>query len=468
MISPSAHHHQLASHVTDVAAMDAEPMDVPCEPPVRPAITLDSGTLPPGSPPPPDEDARALADGAADAPEPTAARVGAAEANGCSPSVPPAPPLLLDGISLRDAAGAFVPLSALADEPHIFVHGCVAHASAAEAPAEGAADSANAPPVGARVVSAALVRWYCAYAEAGPAHLILQSAEHAYAVAALAEAASPEFAETWRDSVRAVELTSRVLRAVHADADDVWSVARRGFADAELLEAWPFVREQLRALGVRHVRRPGQSPPPSPARARRAAADGRADTDADGSPPPSLGSRKRRLDDAAPMECELREGEALEVQTTRCCTPRYAALQRCRSCRQNRNEQCRFRFMRHLASRDGEPVRALGTFEHGSGYRLSTAPAGRAEPPTAADAAHAERVIRHLAAPLEAIAAEELELTRGEAVVVVNAKARGAPPKTSFLPQGYSRDGGERQLCDWCFSTIGNRYRTCARCGFEV
>ena len=101
----------------------------------------------------------------------------------------------------------------------------------------------------------------------------------------------------------------------------------------------------------------------------------------------------------------LQPGEVMEVQQMRCRTPRYGGVQRCRSCSSNRNEQCRFRFMRHLASRDGEPVRALGTFEHGSGYRLSTAPAGRAEPPTAADAAHAERVIRHLAAPLEAIAA---------------------------------------------------------------
>ena len=37
-----------------------------------------------------------------------------------------------------------------------------------------------------------------------------------------------------------------------------------------------------------------------------------------------------------------------------------------------------------------------------------------------------------------------------------------------LLPQGYSHEGGERQLCDWCNTTIGNRYRTCVRCGFET
>ena len=86
----------------------------------------------------------------------------------------------------------------------------------------------------------------------------------------------------------------------------------------------------------------------------------------------------------------------------------------------------------------------------------------------AAQVACAEYVLRHLAAPLEQLLHEELGLTRGEDVVVVNAKARGAPPKTSFLPQGYSKDGGERQLCDTCGTTIFNRYWTCVHCGFEA
>ena len=36
------------------------------------------------------------------------------------------------------------------------------------------------------------------------------------------------------------------------------------------------------------------------------------------------------------------------------------------------------------------------------------------------------------------------------------------------MPAGYSKDGGERQICDWCLSTLFFRYRTCRRCGFEV
>ena len=55
---------------------------------------------------------------------------------------------------------------------------------------------------------------------------------------------------------------------------------------------------------------------------------------------------------------------------------------------------------------------------------------------------------------------QELEHSYGEAAVIVNAKARGAPAKTAFVPKGYSKEGGERQVCDWCASTVFARYRT--------
>ena len=72
-----------------------------------------------------------------------------------------------------------------------------------------------------------------------------------------------------------------------------------------------------------------------------------------------------------PHRPALEPGEELEVQAYRCRTPRYEALRRCRSCAMNRSEQCRFRFMRRLATREagaeGEArvVRDLGTSEHG-------------------------------------------------------------------------------------------------------
>ena len=41
--------------------------------------------------------------------------------------------------------------------------------------------------------------------------------------------------------------------------------------------------------------------------------------------------------------------------------------------------------------------------------------------------------------------AQEARQCGGEPVIVVNAKARGAPAKTAFVPKGYSKEGGERQ-----------------------
>ena len=176
-------------------------------------------------------------------------------------------------------------------------------------------------------------------------------------------------------------------------------------------------------------------------------------------------------------------GEVVEVQHTRCRTPRYAVVEKCRACKQNSNEQCRFRYMRRRA-RDGVVVRSLGTFEHGSGYRLNTLGASIAAHSTAtaksggsssrslqaeaATAEHARYVLSHLHGPFESLVREEISLSEGEDIVIVNAKARGAPPKSGPVPAGYSKDGGERQICDWCLSTLFFRYRTCRRCGIEV
>ncbi|KAL1495501.1 hypothetical protein AB1Y20_016866 [Prymnesium parvum] len=175
----------------------------------------------------------------------------------------------------------------------------------------------------------------------------------------------------------------------------------------------------------------------------------------------------RAAAEESPLEARLRPCEALEVQTTRCRTARYARVPRCRACVQNKNEQCRFRFMRRLAVRRGEVVRALGTFADGAGYRLNCGPAGsvvRGE----GEEERAREVLRHAAPRLEAIVADEERRTEGEEVVVVNAKARGAPAQKGFLPSGYSKDGGERQVCDWCSTTLSIRYRMCRVCGVEL
>ena len=78
-------------------------------------------------------------------------------------------------------------------------------------------------------------------------------------------------------------------------------------------------------------------------------------------------SRKRPRDD------ELLKGESLEVQQNRCRSARYKDMPRCRSCVANRQEQCRFRFMRLIAVdvKQGRPTRAVGSFDSGRGYRLN-------------------------------------------------------------------------------------------------
>ena len=359
------------------------------------------------------------------------------------------------------------------------------------------------------VLSSAIARWYLSYDTDGPPRLVVQDASGLeYTLLAVEATASAAYAELWRPLATAAGLVA-ALRAAAQEADsgaDPWQVAAPEMSVEEQLELWPFVREQLRALGIRQIRRPG------------AAAE---DARAEGATEPILPRQtrqlhqngKRRADDWAvgerrrprsgggansemagggdvewsceagePLLSELQAGECLEVQQFRCLAPRYTVLSRCRSCCQNRNEQCRFRYMRRLATRDGVVTRSLGTFEQGTGYRLNVrtdvrddanvvGEADDADDGLSSAASHARYVISHLAGVFEEVVADELALTRGEPVVVVNAKARGTPPKslkTGYVPEGYSKDGGERQLCDWCSTTLFNRYRTCRRCGFEV
>ena len=238
----------------------------------------------------------------------------------------------------------------------------------------------------ARVESESLVRWYVNYATTPP-EVMLQAMDRCFVVPAEVGAAAEEYAPVWRPLVDSVALASRVLRAARDRVPDVWAAAADGLSEDELVREWPFVRGQMRALAVRTIRAPGNKAPAWAGLGELDAED--ADAGEDG----ALGrTRKRRqlaavdegrvakrgaggdvvLEEATPPHRPaLEPGEELEVQAYRCRTPRYEALRRCRSCAMNRSEQCRFRFMRRLATREGASpgearvVRDLGTSEHG-------------------------------------------------------------------------------------------------------
>ena len=398
----------------------------------------------------------------------------------------PAPPLPLRvcEFGIYDSDGAPTPLRALGNlQSRLHLRGRLAEAGDEES---------------ARVESDALVRWYVNYATTPP-EVMMQAMDRCFVVPVEVGAAAGEYTPVWRPLVKSVALASRVLRAARDRVPDVWAYAAGGLSEDELVREWPFVRGQMRALAVRTIRAPGSKSPGWAALGELDAED--ADTVEDG----TLGrTRKRRQltsaeegrvakrgagsevvleEETPPHRPALEPGEELEVQAYRCRTPRYDALRRCRSCAMNRSEQCRFRFMRRLATREGASprearvVRDLGSFEHGSGYRLASAkhaaPAdGESEVVATAalqaQAGHAAYILSHLAAPFARVVALEAGHSGGEPVIVVNAKARGAPAKTAFVPKGYSKEGGERQVCDWCASTMFARYRTCIICGFEV
>ena len=289
----------------------------------------------------------------------------------CPPCRAP-PPLRLCEFGIYDATdGASTSLRALSSlQSRLHLRGRLA---------EGDEDSA-------RVVSESLVRWYVNYATTPP-EVMLQAMDRCFVVPAEVGAAAEEYAPVWRPLVDSVALASRVLRAARDRVPDVWAAAADGLSEDELVREWPFVRGQMRALAVRTIRAPGNKAPAWAGLGELDAED--ADAGEDG----ALGrTRKRRqlaavdegrvakrgaggdvvLEEATPPHRPaLEPGEELEVQAYRCRTPRYEALRRCRSCAMNRSEQCRFRFMRRLATREagaeGEArvVRDLGTSEHG-------------------------------------------------------------------------------------------------------
>ena len=223
---------------------------------------------------------------------------------------------------------------------------------------------------GDAVVSDAVVRWCVDYNAADPPHVLVHTLTSLYQLAAAEDACTAVYAPLWLPLVRSVRLTSAILAAVRAREADVWAAVAAHLSPEEQLAEWPFVRDQMRALSVSDVRPPSlaeslldangggaSGPPPSATAASRAratslkrgggggssAADRYADRErqqrarygrslSGGSGDGSVSSRYGAVGhagdggggDGALTSC-LYPGEAVEVQHTRCRTPRYVA-----------------------------------------------------------------------------------------------------------------------------------------------
>ena len=147
----------------------------------------------------------------------------------------------------------------------------------------------------------------------------------------------------------------------------------------------------------------------------------------------------------------------------------------CRSCKSGvQGEHCRFRKARLVARSADGSARALGTFASGSGFALSTHDCAVRATPAERKAKH--QILQHACTTLTTLFEEERSLLPPDADVVVatsqltvasfnpSAEARAAVEHRG-LPKGAP---GERQLCDWCNTTIMCHYAMCSVCGFEA
>lgn len=299
-----------------------------------------------------------------------------------------------------------------------------------------------------RVCSDAVVRYYVEYGSRPM--LIVQTIAARYCVPVAGNSAGERYTEHWTPLVRSVTLAAAVLSAARRGCRDVWATAAPHLSVDEQLAQWSFVREVLDSLGALHsVRSPSEEAQQTRKRSwdeaegahsrqqrlMRGGKAGSGGSVASGAGGPDGGGL---VDIDSSLGEMLLPGEVMEVQQMRCRTPRYAHVQRCRSCSTSRNEQCRFRYMRRLATRQGQVVRPLGSFEQGSGFRLNTTGAGSGggsggasgggagNAPDgggnggvsgAAAAKHARYLLCHVAAPFEEIVSQELALTAGEEVM---------------------------------------------------
>ena len=188
----------------------------------------------------------------------------------------------------------------------------------------------------------------------------------------------------------------------------------------------------------------------------------------------SAGSSAPTGDESYKPPARLHAKEVQEVQNKRCTVSDYEGLPMCRSCKSGvPGEHCRFRKARLVARAPDGSARPLGTFASGSGFALSTYDGTGA---TDAERQSKQHILKHVCATLTSLVDEERALLPPNADIVVatsqltvasfdpSAEARAAIEHRG-LPKGAP---GERQLCDWCNTTIMCHYAECPVCGFEA
>jgi hypothetical protein len=173
--------------------------------------------------------------------------------------------------------------------------------------------------------------------------------------------------------------------------------------------------------------------------------------------------------DLAPGPKRRRAGEWEEVQNTRCTTPGYSSLPMCVSCSKNKGsvEHCRFRKARLVARSASGAVRSLESFVSGTGLALSRGKLA----PTAAEKKAAACVLQYACRPLlELIEEEQALLPVGAKLTIATAQlsAASVDPASEVRAAVEHRAPGERQLCDYCDTTIMCHYAACPQCGYEA
>ena len=137
----------------------------------------------------------------------------------------------------------------------------------------------------------------------------------------------------------------------------------------------------------------------------------------------------------------------------------------------NHGEHCRFRKVRLVARLPSGTARSLGTFCSGAGFSLATRAAEEG------GTSLAER--RDATFILERTCQTFVDLLDAElALLPVDAELKVATAQLTAASHDPNADGkstvdrshleGERQLCDWCGTTIMCLYHACAQCGYEA
>ena len=166
-----------------------------------------------------------------------------------------------------------------------------------------------------------------------------------------------------------------------------------------------------------------------------------------------------------------RADEVIEVQRTRCTTPAYCRLPPCRACAaHNSREHCRFRKVRQVARAPSGKARSLETFVSGSGFSLAAI--GARDGSSSTERKDSAYILKHACGLLMEQIDAEVELVPDDVdVKVATAQLSAAavdPTVDGKSVVDRSHLEGERQLCDWCGTTIMCLYRACAHCGYEA